>query len=214
MISKFVTVVALTLVVLAPAAGAGTLWNQSNFDPWGAGFFNSESGSPPFGMTNHAVCDVVVSTNWVVESVTMYYSALDPGWGGAISQGYLHIWPKTGPMPVEDPTASPLVAMTGTLNGDHFVVTASGLAITLTPGDYWIGITPIAPGGIMGPELCLMDFNPIGDATPTYDPFAFPGPPAWMNPWPGEDASIKIEGALPVPVDESTWGAIKALYQD
>ncbi len=216
MISRLVTVVALSLIVAATAVSAGTLWDQSTFDPLGAGYYNSVSGAPPFGSTNYAVCDVTVANTWVIDSITMYFSALDAGWGGAISQGYVNIFPKSGTLPVDgtdDPTIGTLVTMTGTLNVDHFVVTASGLGITLAPGEYWIGITPIAPGGFMGPEICLMDLNPAGDATASYDPNAFPGPAAWMATWPGEDASILITGDQPVPVEESTWGNIKALYK-
>jgi len=196
------------------------LFDQSDFDPWGPGFFNSESGMPPMGITQYAVNDVTVgATGWTIDSITTYYSALDPAWGTAITQGYLHIFAKSGPLPidgVDDPTTSPLVSMSASLDVDHFVLTASGLNVQLQLGDYWIGITPIAPNGVMGPEIHLASMTLIGDATASYDPYAFPGPPAWYNLNPGMDAAIHIEGIEggATPVEAASWGRLKALYQN
>jgi len=204
----------------AQPARAEVLWDQTGFDPWGAGFFNSESGSPPFGMTQFAVNDVTVDgAGWNIESITTYYSALDPSWGSAIMEGYLHIFDKVGPLPidgVDDPAASPMIPMSGTFNNDHIVVTATGLNVDLVPGDYWIGITPVAPSGVMGPEIHLSAFTLIGDATAGYDLYAFPGPPAWFNPMPDLDATLLIEGTAgsATAVETATWGDIKTLFQD
>jgi hypothetical protein len=206
----------ITLAALAQTAGAEVLWDQSDFDPMGAGFFNSESGSPPFGLTMFSVCDITVDSEWTVDSITQYYSALDPAWGDAIFEGYLHVFAKTGPLPVDDvddPTTSPLVSMTGVFDTDHIVVMASGLDLTLAAGEYWIGITPIAPGGVMGPELHLASATLIGDATASYDPYSSPNPPAWMNFTPDTDAALTIEGDLVVATDEMTWGGVKSLYR-
>ncbi len=212
---------ALGLVVfVAQIASAEVLFEQTGFDPWGAGFFNSESGSPPFGITQHAVNDVTVDgTGWNIDTITTFYSALDQAWGYGITEGYVHVFAKTGALPidgVDDPTASPLVPMSGVLNVDHWVVTATGLNLNLAPGDYWIMTTPIAPGGIMGPEIHLASDTLIGDATASYDPFAFPGPPAWYNLSPGVDAAMVIEGtgSSSTAVEAGTWGQVKSLYQD
>jgi len=221
MISKLTTLAILMvagLVAFAPAAGADILWEQTGFDPWGMGYFNSDSGAPPFGMTVHTVCDITVDHAWAVESVTMYFSAMDWSWGEAISQGYLHVFPKTGTFPTEDPTASQLVPMTGTVMsgtpvGDYFEVTASGLSLMLEPGEYWISITPFAPSGFWGPETCLSAATLIGDESPSYDPYADPGPPAWYIMNPGMDAAILIQGNSTVATETSTWGKVKALYK-
>lgn len=212
--TKLLLVSVFAIAVLAQVASSDTLWDQSDYDVAGMGFFNSESGSPPFGSTNHTVNDVTVECGWLVESITIYFSAVDPGWGGAITQGYLHVYPKTGALPVEDPTASPLVPMSAVLDADHFVLTASGLDLDLPPGDYWIGITPIAPGGIMGPEICLSCFGYFGDPSASYDVYGMPMP-MWMHMNPGLDAAILIEGTVngPSAAEAKTWGQIKALYQ-
>lgn len=215
---RLLILVLLGTAMLASAAGAATLWDQTDFDPWGAGFYNSESGAPPMGITMHTVGDVTVDCGWLVTSITQYYSALDMMWGEGITQGYLHVYPKTGPLPidgVDDPTADPLVPVSAVLNGDHWVVTASGLSIDLMPGSYWIGFTPIAPGGMWGPEIHLSSMSaPIGDASASYDPYGMPV--AWMNFNPGVDTAVLIEGEVTGPsgTENATWGRIKALYQD
>ncbi len=218
MISRLMLLVAVAVIVLAQAAGAVTLWNQSDFDVWGMGFFNSVSGSPPFGSTNYCVNHVTVECGWYVESISTYYSAVDPGWGSAITEGYLHVFTKTGPLPIDgsdDPTTSSLVAMTAVLNGDHFILTASGLNLDLPAGEYWIGITPIAPGGVMGPEIHLSSMTYVGDASASYDAYGMPMP-MWMNFNPGLDATILIDGTVtgPSATDGTTWGRLKALYQE
>ena len=203
------------VVLLASVASADVLWEQSDFDPWGAGFYNSESGGPPFGMTWHGVNHVTVTEGWNVDSITTYYSAMDMAWGGAITQGYVHVYMKVGPLPVDgidDPTMSPVVPMAGVFNVDHFDVTASGLGIYLAPGEYWIGTTPIAPSGPFGPEIHLSSMTLIGDATASYDVYGMPA--AWFNFNPGVDAAILIEGTVAgTPVEEMTWGSVKAMFR-
>lgn len=205
-------VAALTLTANAHAE---VLWDQSTFDPFGPGFFNSESGEPPLGITMHTVSDVTVDGGgWTIDSITTYFSSIDPGWGFGIVDGYVHVFPKTGPLPVDgtdDPTMSAVVAMTGTFVTDHIEVSVSGLNITLAPGEYWIGITPIAPSGFFGPEIQLSSIVLVGDSSPSYDPFGFPTA-GWLNFTPDADATIRIEGERsgPVPTHETTWGRLKS----
>jgi len=207
------TTMAALAILVAPVS-AEVLWDQSDFDPFGAGFFNVQAGGPPFGQTVFTVSDVTVNgSGWNVESITTYYSALDPSWGGTISMGKVHVFDRTGPLPVEDPTLSMDVPMSGTLVTDHFEVTASGLNLNLPPGDYWIGITPVAAAGPFGAEIHLGVATFVGIDVASYDAFAFPGPPAWFNFNPGIDASIKIEGSRPTPVEDTSWSQIKAIYR-
>ena len=185
----------------ASAASAAVLWDQSAFDLGAPGFFDSVSGAPPFGLTVHAVNDVVVGPGgWTVDTIETYFGSIDATWGTAISSGHLHVFPKTGALPdaIHDPTASATVPMSATHMGDHWVVSATGLGVALAPGEYWIGITPIAPGGAFGPEPHLAAAGAIGDATASWDLGAFPGPPSWFNFNPGADAAIKISG-VPTP---------------
>jgi len=211
------TTVAVLAILTAPV-GAAVLWDQSSVDEFGAGFFNSVSGAPPFGVTMYAVSDVTVSgQSWNIDSITTWYSFLDPSWGTAITQGHLHVFPKGGSLPidgVDDPTVSMLVPMTGVMDGATWRVSATGLNLNLLPGSYWIGMTPIAPSGPFGPEIHLSCTNPIGDPTPSYDPSGFYGPPAtWFVSNPGVDASILIEGNQPTAVESTTWSQVKNLYR-
>jgi hypothetical protein len=215
--ARLAMLVLLCVGLIAPAASADVLWDQSDFDAFGPGFFNSDSGAPPFGMTNFAVNDVTVECGWNVQSITIYFSALDMAWGEGIVEGYLHVFPKLGPLPIDgtdDPTASPSVPMSGVLNVDHWVVTAANLNLDLTPGEYWIGITPVAPSGPFGPEIHLAALGYTGVPTASYDPYAFPGPPAWFNFNPDVDASILIEGTITGPsgTENMTWGRVKAMF--
>lgn len=215
---KLVTTLAAAALAIATAVPAETLWDQSNYDLFGAGFFNSVSGSPPLGITNYAVSDVTVDgSGWRVESISTFYGLIDPNWGIAISEGYLLVYPKTGPLPVDgadDPLAAALVPMTGSDIGGVWQVTASGLSLDLAPGDYWIGITPVAPGGFFGPEIHMSSLTFLGAETASWDPYAFPGPPAWFHFNPGVDAAIRIDGTRPVAVEPTTWGGVKAAWRN
>ena len=209
------TKIAVLCVVLMAAqmASADILWDQP-YDPgWAMGFFNSESGGPPFGMTWHGANDVTVVDPWNVDSITSYYSALDPGWGTAITQGYLHVFPKTGPLPIEDPTLSVLVPMSGVALGAYCEVTASGLGLYLAPGEYWLGLTPIAPSGPMGPEIQTSAAVMVGSETVSYDAYGFPMP-MWFVFNPGLDAAMVVQGTIASsPVENATWSSVKAMYR-
>ena len=215
--SRVVLLIALALVAMVPSLRADVLWDQSDFDPGAPGFFNSVSGEPPFGITHHAVNHITVAGDgWLVDTITTYYSALDAAWGFGISEGHLHLFEKTGPLPddtLNDPTISPLVPMTAELVGEQWIVTATALNLSVTPGEYWAMITPVAPSGMWGPEIHLPSMTLIGDATASFDPYGMPA--AWFNFNPGVDASILIEGT-PIVVsatDNTTWGTIKSYFQ-
>mgnify|MGYP003572662486 CR=1 FL=1 len=208
---------AAIVFAMASAASAQVLWDQSDFDAFGPGFFNADAGSPPFGSNTHTVNHVTAPGAWNITKITAYFTGTDPGFAAGIFQGYLHIWPKVGPMPSEDPTASPLVLMTGTLqpgpNGDYIEVSTVDLDINITSGEYWIGITPIGTAGPFGPEFQMASLSSYGDASATYDVFGFPMP-MWMNMNPGVDAAILIEGSGPVPNDSRSVGSMKAQFDN
>jgi hypothetical protein len=197
----------LSLLSLASTPGAEVLWDQSTLDLNGPGIANSYS--PGFGgFVIHGVDDVTVTgSGWTVESITQYYSSWNFDWPGAVTTGYLHIAPKTGALPTFDPTTDVQVPMTAAfLNGDVITVTASGLSVPLAPGDYWIGITPVAPAGISGANL-QWPAQPVGVDMASYDGTA------WTNFYPGWDGAMTVEGMRPVSVDEASWGGIKSLYR-
>ena len=203
----------LAVVALATVAGAAVLWDQSEIDPGVPGFFNTESGAPPFGLTIHTVSDVVVTEAWNVTTITTYWSILDENWA-TLTEGYLHVFPKTGPLPADtdDPTASLIVPMTATVNANEGTLVAGGLSLALEPGEYWIGITPIAPSGPFGPEVQYSTTMFMGAETASYDPFA-PPPPAWFNFNPGFDATILIEGDVVVATESHSLSGVKSLFR-
>ena len=208
------TAILCVALMVAQVASADVLWDQPKDDAWMMGWFNSESGGPPFGMTWHGANDVTVAGGWNVDSITSYYDALDPAWGTAITEGYLHVFPKTGPLPVEDPTLSAVVPMSGVLAGGVIELTASGLGLYLAPGEYWLGLTPIAPAGPMGPSIQIPTVALLGNETVSYDAYAFPGPPEWFVFNPGMDAAMLVEGTTAAtPVEEITWGGVKAMFR-
>jgi hypothetical protein len=190
----------LAVALVSSVASADVLWDQSDYDLTVPGFFNSVSGSPPFGLTHYAVSDITVGDGgWYVSKISAYFGAADPVWGDGITEGHLHVYAKTGPLPIDgldDPTLSPMISMSATLEGfDAFVVSAD-VNLHLDPGEYWIGITPLAPSGFFGPEPHWASGTYLGDATASLDPYAFPGPAGWFNFNPGADAAIKIEGVV------------------
>lgn len=204
------------LAILAGSAGAVTLWDQSDYDLVGSGFFNTVAGMAPMGMTVHTVNHVTVPEGemWNVDTITIYFSCVDQSWGSSITQGNLHVFNKSAALPVDgtdDPTASTLVTMSGTFLTDHIEVTASGLGLSLSPGEYWIGITPYGTAGFFGPEIHLPSQTLYGDASASYDPYGMPV--AWYNMNAGVDAAILIEGNLVVSNEAMAWGDMKSLYR-
>ena len=203
-----------TPITLAAAAvaGADVLWDQSEADMGAPGFFNTVSGSPPFGLTMHTVNDVVVEQMWTVTTISTYWSILDTGWAN-LTEGHLHVFPKTGALPgdADDPTASLVVPMTATVDANFGILVAGGLELVLEPGEYWIGITPIVPSGPMGPEVHLSSTVLVGDDSASFDPYGMPA--AWFNFNPGYDATILIEGETTVATEAKSWSDIKTLYR-
>ena len=201
---------AIILAALAATSQAAVLWDQSALNWGGNAYPNSISGAPPFGLTAYTVCDVNVDAGgWTIDSVSMYFSLINSDWVNDVSQGRLNIFTKTGSLPAssDNPGAGTIVPMAATVFFDstvqqnYYKVTAAGLNVTLAPGSYWIGITPVAPGGFFGPELGIAAASTIGDYSPYRSPFAdFGSPPAntWANVSGNQDAAILITG-VPAP---------------
>ncbi len=207
-------VLALTLV-FAVSAGAVTLLDQAAYDFSGPGFFNVVAGAPPMGMTNYSLNDISVGAGgWVITDVSIYVNALG-GFESGVTSGYLNIFPKTGPLPIDgtdDPTAGISVPMTATvISGNDYEVTVTGLSVALAPGEYWIGITPIASAFNSGIHMPAVSF--MGDATASYDPYGWPMA-MWMNMVPGVDAAMLILGEGDVVANETvTLDSVKSMYR-
>lgn len=201
----------IAIVALATVAGADVLWDQSTPDEAVPGFFNTESGAPPFGLTMYTVNDVVVNDTWNVTTISTFWSILDEGWAN-LTEGYVHVFPKTGPLPAatDDPVLSMVVPMTATVSANYGTLVADGLGLVLEAGDYWIGITPIAPSGPFGPEVQFSCTNYLGDETASYDPY---GPGDWFTFNPGYDATLLIEGDVTVATESHSLTNVKSLFR-
>jgi hypothetical protein len=204
---KSLTILAILVsAAIAIPAQADVIWDQSALDPFGPGQANSNS--PGFGgFVIHGVQDVTITSATTIDTITQYYSTWNFDWPGAVTSGYVHVWPKTGPLPTEDASTSPLVAMTAAYGDpDVLEISATGLGIAVTPGEYWIGITPIAPAGISGANLQYSTAQ-VGDPVASYDLST------WDNYYPGYDGAILIEGTMPVSVEANSWSQVKNLYR-
>jgi MYXO-CTERM domain-containing protein len=210
-------IAALGAAFVAASANAAVLWDQSALNWPGNAYPNSISGAPPFGSTSYTVCDVTVGGGgWTVDSVSMYFGRILSNWDIDVTQGRLNVFAKTGGMPgaTDIPSTGALVPMTAvsffddTVQQAYYKVTAAGLNLNLAPGEYWIGITPVAPGGFFGPELGLAAASTVGDYSPYWSPFTdFGLPPAetWTNYSGNQDAAIQITG-VPSPAGLSLLG--------
>ena len=213
MISRIAKLTFLLAFGAVGTAHADVLWDQSTLDPNGPGIANSES--PGFGgFVVHGVNDVIVDGNgWNVDSLTLYYSTWNFDWQTDVVDAYLHVFPKTGALPTEDPTLSALVPVTVVFGSDeveYLAITASGLDLDLAPGEYWLSLTPRGPAGVFGANL-QWPAVATGDDVALY----IVDSPEWIAPYPGYDGAFLVEGTPlnPTPVEATTWGAIKSLYR-
>jgi hypothetical protein len=157
-------VLLLSLVCVA-SASATVLWDQSQqlADYWvQTPIVTSQEFPPPdpFGAySSYTMNDVATDgQDWVIEGVTVYYSRFSTPspWQDVVSQARLSVIPKTGALPDNtfDPTTGQLVNVTLTPftqdNVDYLAITATGLNIPLSAGEYWVGLVPLAPLASIG----------------------------------------------------------------
>jgi hypothetical protein len=210
---KMILVFAMILAAAsASVSSAADLWDQTvGYETWSMGFFNAIAGGPPMGSTNYTCNDVVVPAGgWTIDTIRVIYDGFDFGWDGAISTAVLFIEPKTGSTPTGDPSTGATVAASCYYLGNGFMeVSASGLGVALSEGEYWVGLTPNAPS----PNNIHVSVPAVGDDSPTYDAFGFPMP-MWAAWSPGLDGAMKIEGDNgAVANEDATWGEVKALFR-
>ncbi|HZW07561.1 MAG TPA: hypothetical protein VFF65_10600 [Phycisphaerales bacterium] len=206
-------------LVLTTAATADVLWDQSALSGTTSSVPNTISGGPPFGSTVYAVSDVVVPAGgWTITSISTFFSRLGfADWSTDVTTARLNIFSRTGSLPAggDNPGAGTVVSIFCTPStfdaGPGFgeqgvwVATASGLNITLAPGDYWIGLTPVAPGGF-DLEYNWPSSAVVGLPSAMRSPFSgFGMPPA--NTWSDStvEGSILIQG-VPAPSAAAALG--------
>lgn len=209
------------LAMMANVASADILWDQSNYDPNYSGFWNSESGCAISwsGATVFAANDIMVGDQVTIQKITTYYDRLEFGIESA-TQAYLWIAPKAGALPVsgtDDPLSQGTlinVTVDAVSDPNAYMIIADGLNLALSPGDYWIALTPIFPAGFWGANYNITSLDPWGDATASWEICAQVNDQIWQNVNPGNDASILIEGTIDVVATEGeTWGDLKALFR-
>lgn len=159
------TISTLTLAAVIGVAGTSAsaldiLWDQQGYGTGSGGTWNHYDATPATPNGNFinqwfAVGDVSVGGDgWNVDSVTTYHrgSPRNDNFSNVVTQAYLHVFPKSATLPTagDAPLASPIVSVSSVLGVDGGVlrhaVTASGLDLDLTPGDYWLGLTPLFEG--------------------------------------------------------------------
>ena len=75
---KRTMLIILALVLMASAANADVLWDQSNYDPNYGGFWDSESGCSLdwTGQTYFTASDIELGISSTINSITTYYDML------------------------------------------------------------------------------------------------------------------------------------------
>jgi len=206
------------IALFAAAAQADTIWDQSDYDAVNMmSFWDAVSGCAPFGGTIHYANDVHIYDQVTITSISTYYTPWNFDTASA-TQAYLYIGPKTGATPVngvdlpEENGSLINITVTTDANG-VYVITASGLSEALTPGDYWVSLTPILPGGAWGPDYHIASLSPWGDPSCWYE-YCGQFAPSWGVNIDNLDGSLLIEGTVDVvPNDDASWGEMKALYR-
>ena len=215
-------VAAALLLSLHPSAGsAAVLWDQSNWNTVNEGSLNlsSNSCSQISGNTKlHNANDVHFSSPVHITNVRIYETA---GNVQTATLAYLWIGPKTGPLPTESSAniwgttfQVPITITTETIGANScIVVSANNLNINLPAGDYWVALTPRHNRGVFPYTVHLVTSGPVLlDRTASID--ACVTNSNWLYVLPtAYDYAIKIEGDVPLPVEDASWGKIKALYR-
>ena len=155
------------LGVLAAAAVVGSaqadiLWNQlPAYDNFTLPAFPDFVGGTSAAF---AVSDVSVpASGWTINSVSTYFS--DLSFNPTVTTAVLNIFPKSGGLPTasNDPRPSPTGQGTivvpvdvrsqgGTSQQPVMIITATGLNVILSQGEYWIGLTPALNSGPFGSD--------------------------------------------------------------
>jgi len=220
--AKALVLAALMALSYATAASAVVLWDQSNWNTNGDGSVNlsSTSCSQISGNTKaHTACDVHFDNPVHITTIRIYETT---GNVQTATQAYLWISPKTGSLPTTPSdqvnnaaNIVPITISTETIGGQTAViVTAGGLSRDLPAGDYWVSLTPRHSLGIFPYSVHRITSGPVvNDPTPTI--VACTVNSTWLyNLNPNKpDYAIKIEGDVPVPTIQSSWGRVKSIYR-
>jgi hypothetical protein len=195
----FKSTLVLLVSLLPVCANAGILWQQTPSDGT-TGYVNQEF-SDFAAFSTYAVNDVTVGAGgWQINAITEPFTANN--WPSSFSV-ILNIFAKSGALPVagNDPTTGTTYAATLSRSGNIDTVTVSGLNISLSAGDYWIGFSPVLGFGASGQEFQL-----ISSTTGSFSGFRNPGNGfSWGTAWmtstnlgnsTSNDLAIEIDGTV------------------
>ncbi len=196
------------MLLSSPAFGQIVVWDQSALNPNGVGLVNQEFSDFPTYST-YIVSDIVVPTGqtWYLRHLTSYWMSGAPNWGG-LTQGRLNIFPKTGslPRPEDNPGTGVVVPISVASGSFDPVVTADLTGQVLTPGSYWIGVSPLTAFGTHGQAFLAQALHGYGDPDAIRNPgggFGFGS--SWMpagnipGGQPGYEAAFKLDIYFPEP---------------
>jgi hypothetical protein len=203
---RILSALAIVGMLVAPAS-AGTLWDQSAFDPSVNALVDQEFGDFPT-YSSYMVMDVMTDPGgWEVQDVYTYFTNAGGTFEFGVTQGRLSIFQKTGALPTaaDNPQAEAIVPITVTNMGDHYQIHAAGLSEMLAGStEYWFGLTPIADFGTFGQEFHNAASPLIGADTAWRNPGgAFGAGDQWQTVaaidtsglWVGNfDGAFKVEG--------------------
>jgi hypothetical protein len=203
--SRLVAAATALLVLLASAAGAEVLWDQSNWitNTEGSVDISSSSCSQISGNTKVHIADDVHFDNPVHITTVRIYETF--GNVQAATQALLWIHPKTGVLPTTVSDSLELAALTvnitpvtETVGANQCVrVSATGLDIELPAGDYWVSLTPKHSLGVFPYTVHLITTGPVvGDPSPAI--VACTSNSTWLYPLDPNrpDYAMKIEGEV------------------
>jgi hypothetical protein len=212
----------IPVLLLAPAAGAVVLWDQSNWAPQeGSLNLSSTSCSPFSGNTKlHTANDVHFDNPVHITTIRIYES---PGNVEAATQAYLWIAPKTSAIPTvpsdqvnNAANIKPITISYETINNVlTVIVTCSGLNIDLPAGDYWVSLTPQHSRGIFPYTVHRVTTGPVvGDPTPSIEACTVNSNWLYVLAPNMYDYAIKIEGDVQtVATTPKPWTQMKTLFR-
>ena len=200
---------------LAGAAQASVLWDQSAID-YSSPISMANWLTTGFGTTEaYGMSDITVPAGqtWTVQSITVYmgtYAFSTP------SQAVLNYFPKVGSLPLS--TNNPrrttnggsgqLIAATSTYVDANVMTVTSSMNITLTAGDWWIGLAPkFGSGNDTANQWPAVSHYGNSQAYRTYAPLSNWGDNAADLSAPSTDGAILIQGTVtPAPASLALLG--------
>lgn len=143
----------------------GVLWDQSIT----SGNATVDQNFPDFPDYSSGMVDdfSTVAQAWNITKVTTYYTRGVGNWSDGVAQAELSLFSKVGSIPGEPDLVGNLglvdVSLASSLDGQAWAVTAdtsSIAALQNISGEFWIGLTPVAPFGSFGQEFHLLSALP------------------------------------------------------